>query len=199
MPISDHPLSPTRAAFALPFAAVLALAACKAPPPPAPPPPPTPIVVAPVVHCEPPRDSQDMAARHLLATQDRLGTLSPSDLTVEANRAIDPGSVEAAMDQALALGMTRTPGDLARAQVILDGVLRNNAPQADPYRSLARLLAFRLSEQHRAEEAADRLASQLRDQQRDSQRRLDQLNDKLEALKAIERNLNTRPGQKGMP
>ncbi|MET0381986.1 MAG: hypothetical protein ABW032_01045, partial [Burkholderiaceae bacterium] len=107
---------------------------------------------------------------------------------------VDGSGIEAAMDAALALSMTRVPGDVARAQVLLDQVLRNNAPQADPWRALARLLAYRLGEQRRAEDLADRVAQQLRDTQRDSQRKLDQVNDKLEALKAIERSLNTRPG-----
>jgi hypothetical protein len=175
-------------------AIVFALAACAThePPPPAP----APIVVAPIVHCDPPRDPQDVAARHFLATHDRLSTLNSADLAQEANHPIDPVSVEAAMDQALALSMTHAPGDIVRSQAVLDQILHNNSPQADPFRSLARLLAYRLGEQRRAEESADRLSAQLRDQQRDSQKKLDALNDKLEALKAIERNLNTRPGAK---
>lgn len=184
------------ASWAAGFAAVtlaVSLAACVTPlPKPTPPPPPAPIVVVPAVHCEPGAEPQDLAARHLLAASDRLSALNTADLTLEANRAPDPATVEAAMDQALALSMTHTPGDIARAQGLLDQILHNNAPQADPWRALARLLAYRLGEQRRAEEQADRNAQQLRDAQRDAQRRLDQLNDKLEALKAIERSLNTR-------
>ncbi len=184
--------SPIRAAAAGALALALAACASHEPPPPAP----APIVVAPIVHCDPPRDPQDVAARHFLATQDRLSTLNSADLAQEANHPIDPTSIEAAMDQALALSMTHAPGDIARAQAVLDQVLHNNTPQADPFRSLARLLAYRLGEQRRAEETAERANLQLRDQQRDSQKKLDALNDKLEALKAIERNLNTRPGAK---
>ena len=80
------------------------------------------------------------------------------------------------MDQALALSMTKNAGDLARAQALLDQVLHNNTPQADPWRSLARLLAYRLGEQKRAEDAAERSAQQLRDAQRDNQRKLDDVN-----------------------
>ena len=171
------------------FAAVLA--GCAAPKPP-PPPPPPPVVVAPVVKCDPPREAQDLAARHLLATQDRLSALNTADLGAEATRNIDGATVEQQMDQALALSMTHNAGDLARSQAILDQVLHNNAPQADPWRALARLLAYRLGEQRRAEDAAERNAQQLRDAQRDNQRKLDDANSKLEALKAIERSLNTR-------
>jgi hypothetical protein len=178
-------------AAAIAALATWSLAGCVAPKP-VPPPPPPPVVVAPVVHCDPPREAQDLAARHLLATEDRYSALNTADLTAEAGRAIDGATVEQQMDQALALSMTHGAGDLARAQGLLDQVLHNNAPQADPWRSLARLLAYRLAEQRRAEEAAERSAQQLRDAQRDNQRRLDDVNAKLEALKAIERSLNTR-------
>ncbi|HEX7640483.1 MAG TPA: hypothetical protein VF457_18970, partial [Burkholderiaceae bacterium] len=155
-------------------------------------------IVTPVVTCGPARDAQDLAARHLLATQDRLSALNTADLAQEANRPVDPSSVQSMMDQAVALSMTRAPGDLARAQALVDQVLRNNGPQADAWRAPARLMAYRLGEQKRAEDLAERNAQQLRDAQRDAQRKLDQLNDKLEALKAIERSLNnnanTRPG-----
>jgi hypothetical protein len=185
-------------ARALQAATALALAVlvagCGITPKAPPPPPPAPVVVAPVVQCDPPREAQDLAARHLLASQERLSALNTADLAQEANRAVDAAAVEATMDQALALSMTHTPGDLARSQALVDQVLHNNAPQADPWRQLARLMAYRLGEQKRAEDQVDRTNQQLRDAQRDNQRKLDQLNDKLEALKAIERSLNTRPG-----
>ena len=180
----------SRAALAALFAAA-SLAGCVVPKP-LPPPAPPPVVAPPVVKCDPPREAQDLATRHVLATEDRLSALNTADLTAEAARAADPAAIESQMDQALALSMTHNPGDLARAQAVLDQVLHNNAPQADPWRSLARLLAYRLGEQKRAEDAAERNAQQLRDAQRDNQRKLDDVNSKLEALKAIERSLNTR-------
>ncbi len=186
----EVPLTRGRLALAALFATA-SLAGCVVPKP-APPPPPQPIVVAPVVRCDPPREAQDLAARHLLATEDRYSALNTADLTAEAGRTLDGATIEQQMDQALALSMTHGTGDLVRAQGLLDQVLHNNAPQADPWRSLARLLAYRLGEQKRAEDAADRNAQQLRDAQRDNQRRLDDVNAKLEALKAIERSLNTR-------
>ena len=185
------PKPATRVAALAALFAAASLVGCVTPKP-LPPPPPPPVAVPAVVKCDPPRDAQDAAARHLLATEDRFSALNTADLTAEAGRAPDPTSVEAQMDQALALSMTHNPGDLARAQVLLDQVLHNNAPQADPWRSLARLLAYRLGEQKRAEDAAERNAQQLRDAQRDNQRKLDDVNSKLEALKAIERSLNTR-------
>lgn len=187
----EVPSKPMRAGLAVAFAA-LSLAGCATPPPPPPPPPPQPVVIAPAVKCEPARDAQDLAVRHLLATADRLSTLNTADLTAEAVHGVDGASIEQQMDQALALSMTHAPGDLARAQALLDQVLHNNTPQADPWRAPARLLAYRVGEQKRAEDAAERSAQQLRDAQRDNQRKLDDANAKLEALKAIERSLNTR-------
>jgi hypothetical protein len=55
---------------------------------------------------------------------------------------------------------------------------------------MARLLLARIAEQRRLEDAFNREAAQRRDQQRT----LQQLNEKLEALKAIERSMTTRPG-----
>jgi hypothetical protein len=136
----------------------------------------------------------DVASRHLLGYQERLLQLSPGDLAQEVARLGDgSASPQAAMDLALALGHTRGPGDLQRAQQLLDQVLRNSTPQAQPWHSLARLLQARFAEQRRAEEQTERLNAQLRDQQRDNQRKVDQLNEKLEALKNIERSLNNRP------
>jgi hypothetical protein len=145
-----------------------------------------------VVKCDPPLEAPDRAARHLLATEDRYSALNTADLVAEASRSVDGATIEQQMDQALALSMTHSPGDLAKAQALLDQVLHNNTPQADAWRSLARLLAYRLGEQKRAEDAAERGAQQLRDAQRDNQRKLDDANAKLEALKNIERTLNTR-------
>jgi hypothetical protein len=190
MPAIELSSKPTRAGLAAAFAA-LCVAGCATPPPP-PPPPPPPVVAAPVVKCDPARDAQDLAARHLLASEDRYSALNTADLTAEATRSVEGATIEQQMDQALALSMTHAPGDLGRAQALLDQVLHNNSPQADPWRSLARLLAYRLGEQRRAEDALERTAQQMRDAQRENQRKLDEVNAKLEALKAIERSLNTR-------
>ncbi len=190
-----NPRSPSTAARRAAMLALAALmSACVTPKAP-PPPPPAPVVAPPVVKCDPARTPEDLAASHLLATQERLSALNTADLAAEANKPADPAATtEQVMDQVLALSMTRTLGDLARAQGLLDQLLHNNAPQADPWRRIARLLAYRFAEQKRGEDLAERNAQQLRDSQRDAQRKLDQLNDKLEALKAIERSLNTRPG-----
>ena len=70
----------------------------------------------------------------------------------------------------------------------LDISVRSSAPLAE-IESAGCLLANRLMDQRRLEDATERQAQQLRD----SQRRIDQLNERLEAMRAIERSLTTRP------
>lgn len=209
MPLTDAHTSPawrrrSRCAAACLLAAGIGLACMPLMPQPAPapaipspppPPPPPPAVTVYVPQLEP----VDVAARHLLGYQERLLQLSPGDLAQEVARLGDgSASPQAAMDLALALGHTRNPGDLLRAQGLLDQVLRNSSPQAQPWHAFARLLQARYVEQRRAEEQTEKLNAQLRDAQRDNQRKIDQLNEKLEALKNIERSLNSRP-QPGPP
>ena len=68
-------------------------------------------------------------------------------------------------------------------------LMRSTAPEAAPWQPVARFLASRYAEQRRMEEQIERQSQQARD----NQRKLEQLNEKLEALKAIERSLTTRP------
>jgi hypothetical protein len=73
---------------------------------------------------------------------------------------------------------------------LLESVVKAGAPELQPWQPMARLLLARVTEQRRLEDAFNREAAQRRDQQRT----LQQLNEKLEALKAIERSMTTRPG-----
>ncbi|MBC7699445.1 hypothetical protein [Aquabacterium sp.] len=148
---------------------------------------------APAIVYVPTVEPVDTAARHLLAYQETLSRLPTADLSRELGRLGDgASSLQATMDLALVLGLTRTSGDLAKAQILLDQVLGNPSPEAQAWHGLARLLAARYADQRRAEDQVERLNQQLRDVQKDNQRKLDQLNEKLEALKSIERSLNSR-------
>jgi hypothetical protein len=138
----------------------------------------------------------------VLAYHDQLRLLSGPDLAVEVARlnAQLPGGVAAtspgvALEFALALAQTRNPGDLQRAIGLVDQIARSGAPELLPWQPLARLLATRLAEQRRVEEQLERQNQQLRE----SQRNVQQLNEKLEALKAIERSLNNRVPAAGAP
>jgi hypothetical protein len=98
------------------------------------------------------------------------------------------GGAMLAMQKALVLGLTHDSSDLARAQVQLGNVLAASDSDAVALKPLAELLVSNYTEMRRLSETADKAAQQ----SKDSQRRLDQLSDKLEALKNIERTL---PGQ----
>ncbi len=135
-------------------------------------------------------DPADLAARRLLAAHERLREPGAAELLREATRQADPAEPEARIELALALAQTRQNGDLARAVALLDPLVRQPTPAAwAPWAPFARLLHARLTEQRRLEELNERQAQQLREQQR----RLDQLASQIDALRAIERSLNTRP------
>ncbi len=132
---------------------------------------------------------------NLLAYGDKVRSLSPPDLQQEIARlgdVADPARQPADdLQLAMALGQTRVPTDLVRAQGLLARVLANSQEEIRLLHPLARLLSARYAEQKRVEDLLDKQNQQLRD----SQRRIDQLNDRLEAMRAIERSLTSRnPG-----
>lgn len=158
-----------------------------APPPPAPPPP------APAPPPPAPPEPADAAARRLLFYQEQLRQLPAAEIGAEVARqnaalAASGNAPAAAMELALVLAQTRNPADTTRALSLVEPIARNPTPEQQPWQGLARLLAARLAEQRRLEEALDRQGKELRE----SQRNVQQLNEKLEALKAIERSLNSR-------
>ncbi|MDN6882524.1 hypothetical protein QMO14_02800 [Variovorax sp. CAN2819] len=184
-------------AMTVPF--VLLLAACASQPkPPAeadalPPPPVVPRVMP--VEAEPKAPATQPASSlfttmlqgpvaSMLSYADKVRPLNGADLNAEIARVGDPGdSPTAQMQLALLLSQTRVPADLARALGLLQRVIANPAPEAQALQPLARALAARYVEQRRVEDDRDKQVQQLRD----SQRRIDQLNDRIEALRAIER------------
>jgi hypothetical protein len=195
----SHPVTARRLTASLCIASASLLAACSSPQmsklvhAPAPAvltPAPTP---APVIVYLPRTEAVDLAARHALDYQARLSQMSPTDLQREVTRLSETSAtIEQNFDLALALGLTRNSGDLVKAQAILKQILANSSEQARAWHGLSSLLFTRYAEQRHAEESAERQLQQLRDAQRDSQRKIDQLNDKLQALKSIERSLNNR-------
>jgi hypothetical protein len=141
----------------------------------------------------------DTMTQHLLAAHERLRELGTADLAREIARLGTATDPPARIELAIALAHTRSSGDLARAINLLEPLARPAAAGTDavaplqgaavPWLPFARLLHARLSEQRRLEEQLDRQSQQLREQQR----RLEQLGAQLDALRAIERSLNTRP------
>ncbi|MFT4266957.1 MAG: hypothetical protein QM586_07025, partial [Xenophilus sp.] len=130
----------------------------------------------------------------MLAYADRVRGLSGSELPAEITRLGEPADPAAQMQLALALAQTRSPPDLARAAGLMQRVAGNTSPDGQALAPLARLLAARYLEQRRVEDDRDRQAQQLKE----AQRRIDQLNDRIEALRAIERSF-ARPHAPASP
>ncbi|RCW74278.1 hypothetical protein [Pseudorhodoferax soli] len=188
------------------------LAGCVVPPPAPPPAPPPPPAVAPVppppaappVESAVPRPVQggqpggvrtdsSTVAQALLVYADRVRRMAAAELAQEVTRLTDIPEAQRQpaeeMQLAIALAQTRVPADLVRAQGLAQRVLGNPREEARGLYPLAGMLVARYAEQRRVEEALDRQAQQLREQQR----RIDQLTERLEAVRAIERSLTSRP------
>ena len=176
----------------LPFLVlVLAVAAglhgCASPAQPLPPPPVSSLPAAPPVAAP---ATPPSPADSLLAYAERIRGLQPSDLAQEIAGLGDPqDSPTRLMQLAIALGAVRTPANAARAQAVLQRVLAQNQPQAQALHPLARMLLAQQAETRRLEEQVERQSQQTKD----AHRRIDQLNDRLEALRAVERSLLLRP------
>ena len=132
------------------------------------------------------------AAARVLVYAERVRTMPTIELNQELARMTAPSEANVPASQvqlSLVLSQLRQLAELIKAQELLARVLANAGPDAQPLHPLARLLAFRYGEQRRLE---DQLEKE-RQQTREVQRKLDQTNERLEALKAIERSLTIRP------
>jgi hypothetical protein len=148
----------------------------------------------PIIKLPPPAITAAPAASDALASMlsyaERVRQMQPAELGQEAARLSgDQSGPSSQLQLALVLSQLRQLPDLMRAQELLGRVLGNSDEQAQPLHPLARLLAARFGEQRRVEEQLEKE----RQQTREVQRKLDQTNERLEALKAIERSLTTRP------
>lgn len=192
-PETSRRLAATVTAFAL------VLAACASPPP-APPPAPVPTQATTAVPEPAPAPAPQPApvevaspALLALAHADRIRGLPPADLAPEIARLAaladaEPDRLGAELplvqvQLAMTLMQTRSALDALRAGQLLQRVLGQATPEARLLQPVARLLQAQVLEQKRLEDQLDRQAQQLRD----AQRRADQLNDRLDALRAIER------------
>lgn len=132
-----------------------------------------------------------------MARTDQTLRLSPPELAREIARLseAEDASAETPLLLATALAQTRQPADTARALGLVQRVLATQTEAAQSLHPLARWMEARLLQQRRLEEQLERQAQQLRD----AQRRNDQLNERLEAVRAIERSMTTRPGPAPAP
>jgi len=184
------------------------LGGCATPPPPAPPPP------APVVCERPPMEetpastgttvsgnsartavvAQAEGNVALLTYADRVRVMSIGELASEIARLNDMPEASrgayADLQLAVALGQTRQPQDMQRAIGVLQRLASGTGEDARRLQPMGRLIAARYAEQRRVEDLLDRQNAAMRD----TQRRMDQLNERLEAVRAIERSLTRSNG-----
>lgn len=132
--------------------------------------------------------SDNAAVTRVLAYADRIRSLSSAELNQEVARLGNAYIPANQLQLALALAQLRQTPELIRAQELLTRLLANTDAEAQALHPLARLLAARYGEQRRLEDQLDKQNQQTRE----VQRRLDQTNERLEALKAIERSLTSR-------
>lgn len=129
------------------------------------------------------------ALSQMLLWADHTRALPSTELSLEITRLIEIPDAQRVpandLQLAIALGQTHLASDIPRAQAALQKLLSNQTEDARALHPLARLVAARLAEQKRVEDQLDKQNQQIRDQQR----RLDQLNERLEAMRAIERSM----------
>jgi hypothetical protein len=141
-----------------------------------------------------PEPAPDLSTR-MLKYHQALRRMPQADLARElASLGQQEKSPTAALLSAMVL-MNLRASDPARAQAQLDLVLNAANPQAQELKPLAHLLAAHLAETRRLSETADKLSVQVKE----GQRRVEQLNEMLEGLKAIERTLPARPPARPAP
>jgi hypothetical protein len=131
----------------------------------------------------------NQAVARMLAYAERVHLMSPTELNQEATRLGDRTSPTEQMQRSLVLSQMLLLPELIRAQELLVRVLANNSTEAQSLHALARLLATRYGEFRRLEDQLEKQTQQTRE----VQRKLDQTNERLEALKAIERSLTSHP------
>jgi len=140
------------------------------------------VAVAPVA----PRDE----VAPLLAYHQSLHRMTQGELLKELSSImLQQRTPKIALQTGMILMLTRGGGDLARAQSNFDSVIGSTEQEAEGLKPLAQLLSSHCAEARRLADASERLSLQLRETQRKSE----QLNETLEALKAIERGLPVRP------
>jgi predicted nuclease with TOPRIM domain len=125
----------------------------------------------------------------LASYAERLRNLLPSELQAEIARLGTSVTPQSQLQLALALAQLRQVPELIRAQETVSKVLGDSSDEARALHPVAKLLAVRFNEERRLEDLLDKQNQQVKD----LQRRLDQTTERLEALKAIERSLVSRP------
>ncbi len=168
----------------------------------------SPPVTAPLPPAEP-KPSQPQAPLSLVDWLQKARAMPGNELMVETQKLLDSGDGRARLQAALALAQPQHPArDDARAVALADEVAR--APDtAAPLREVAGLLALWLDEQRRNDVNQRRAQTRAREDEarqqltetrlREMEKRATDAEKKLEALRAIERDLSGRGAGNGRP
>lgn len=207
----ERPRSPagrrlrTGAAAAAALAALLAACTTPAPMPPAP----TGHASAPPAASEPRAEPRVEAGKaSLLDELERLRSLPGPALAAETQSLLASADARQKLKGAIGLALPQHPArDEARAVAVAEEVARTETTPA--LRDLAGAVALWLDEQRRAEAAGRRAQTKAREDEarlalaetrlRDLERRAQEAEKKLEALRAIERELSGRGAANGRP
>ncbi len=137
-----------------------------------------------------PRPLSFRSTDDMLRYMAELGTLTSAGLSAELAALGDPGNdVDKQLRVALTLINHRRSADTAKALGLLQKVEASSDAIVEPLKPLVRVLEARLMEQRRLEDQADRQAQVVREYQR----KIEALNRRLEAMRAIERSLSPNP------
>lgn len=136
------------------------------------------------------RQAEELGLRALLAFYQSSQKLSASEQAkLRTTLAARPQDPFLQVQQAILYGNDRGTAELGRALGLLEAVQKSDEANAVALQPLARLLTDQYAERLKQGTQIDKLGQLARE----SQRRADQLQEKLDALAAIERSLPTRP------
>lgn len=175
------------------------LAACAQAPVQVPPPAPAPVVVLPPPPPPPPPCPPPSPLVELFDYYQRLRTAPNAEQQREASQLQQqsaPRSDALILQQAMLATLGHGPADPGRLLQQLENLQKSREEASAPLRPLAALLFNVLSEQRRLEEQNEKTATLLKDEQKRREtieEKQAALQEKLEGLKAIERNLLNRP------
>ena len=140
----------------------------------------------------PPPDSNSTtnAVHGTLVYFQQLQHMSPQAVARERNNlSAAPQTPAMQIRLAMLLGQTHAPNDLNKAIVMLNALLKSNAPETGGLQPLIHLLIAQYQERAKGEAQSEKSAQQLKE----SQRRCEELQEKLNALADIENSLQSRP------
>jgi len=141
------------------------------------------------VHVPGNRETSDIG--ELLEIQHHARLMNSGELVKAiADLNLQPTRPGAQVEKAIFYANLHSAGDLQRAQNLLDQILKSTDSEAERYKPMAAVLTMMYADMMRLDENIDKLTQQARD----NQKHVDQLAEKLEALKNIERNLPARAG-----